>query len=222
MNNESIYAQGTGMVKMKPGAKEERINFTGKTLELMECLTEAGALTKSATAMALRCSRQKVGEAGKSLWRSGAINAYNVFSQDISGVNTRFQLWTARNCQPPADAKEACRLAALGLFYGHAKIEMPGFGWRLLRRSGRPVMAEVGFTNKYGEMVKWLIDAPRMGDVSAPEADLIIYPTLEDAEQKTPVGKRYTWDLAVMNARPDELRNAVKLKKIPETRGAVQ
>ncbi len=213
MNNGSIYAQGMGMVKMKPGAKEERINFKGKTLELMECLTEAGALTKSAAATALRCSRHKVGKAGKALWRSGAINAYNVFSRDVSGVTTQFQLWTARSGQPPADAKEACHLAILGLFYSHAKIEMPGFGWRLIRRSGRPVMAEVSFTNKDGEMVKWLIDAPRRGDVPAPEADLIICPTLEDAEQKTPAGKRYAWDLAIMSARPDELRNAVKLKR---------
>ncbi len=156
------------MVKIKPGASEVRINFQGKTLELMGCLTEAGALTKSAAAMALRCSRHKVGKAGKALWRSGAINTYNVFSQDISGVNTQFQLWTAKSCQPPADAQEACRLAMLGLFYGHAKIEMPGFGWRLLRRSGRPVMAEVSFTNKEGEMVKWLIDAPRSARCSRP------------------------------------------------------
>ena len=222
MSNGSIYAQGMGMVKMKPGVKEERISFTGRTLELMECLAEAGALTKSAAAMALRCSRQKVGEAGNTLWRSGAINAYNVFSLDVSGVTAQFQLWIARGCRPPADAQEVCRLAALGLFYGHAKIEMSGFGWRLIRRPGRPVMAEVSFTSKDGGTVKWLIDAPRMGDAPAPEADLFFYPTLEDAEQKTPVGKRYTWDLAVMNARPDELRNAVKLKKIPETRGAVQ
>ncbi len=222
MSNGSIYAQGVGMVKMKPGAREERISFTGKALELMECLTEAEALTKSAAAIALRCSRQKVGKAGKALWRSGVINAYNVFTQDISGVNTRFQLWTAKSCRPPADAQEACRLSMLGLFYGHAKIEMSGFGWRLIRRPGRPVMADVSFTNKEGGTAKWLIDAPRMGDAPAPEADLFFYPTLEDAEQKTPVGKRYTWDLAVMNARPDELRNAVKLKKIPETRGAVQ
>ena len=111
MINGSIYAQGTGMVKMKSGAMEEGINFTGRTLELMECLAEAGALTKSAAAMALRCSRHKVGKAGNTLWRSGAINAYNVFSLDVSGVTAQFQLWIARAASPlPTPKKCAASL----------------------------------------------------------------------------------------------------------------
>jgi hypothetical protein len=83
-------------------------------------------------------------------------------------------------------------------------------------------MAEVRFDAKDGNVVKWAIDAPRMGEEPVLEADLLIYPTREDAEQKTPAGKRYTWDLAVIAARPDELRNAVKLKRMPEMKGAVR
>ena len=69
-------------------------------------------------------------------------------------------------------------------------------------------------------LTKWVIDVPRMGEEPAPEADLFIYPTREDAEQKTPAGKRYTWDLAVIAARPDELRNAVKLKEDARDEGS--
>ena len=90
----------------------------------------------------------------------------------------------------------------------------------MLRRPSRPALAEVRLDGKDGNVIRWVIDAPRMGEEPEPEADLLIYPTREDAEQKTPAGKRYTWDLAVIAARPDELRNVVKLKKMPEMKGA--
>jgi hypothetical protein len=210
---DSIFADGVSMVKARASFLEEACDFTGRASGLMERMVEAGALTQTAAAAALGCGRHEAGGAAKSLWFSGMIDRYNVFSRSVRGLNALFQLWVVKGCPPPADAREACRMAVLGLFYGHAKIEMPGFGWRLLCRKGRPVMAEVSFTNKDGEPVKWLLDAPRMGEEPALEADIAIFPTLEDAEQKTPAGKRYTWDLAVMSARPDELRNVVRLRK---------
>ena len=215
LKENSFYARGVYLVKMKAGVMEEGRDFTGKAAELMECMVDAGALTQTAAALALRCNRQEAGRAAKSLWFAGMMDIYNVLSQNASSTtNAQFQLWVIKGCQAPADAREACRLAILGLFYGHAKIEMPGFGWRLVRRHGWPVMAEVGFANKDGEVVKWLVDAPRMDEEPVPEADLVIYHDPEDADQKTPAGKRYVWDLAVVGARPDELRKAVKLKKI--------
>ncbi len=222
MSNDSFYAQGVGVIKMKAGTMDNKRSFTGKTLELLECMMQAGALTKSAAATALRCGRHEAGNVGKTLWYSGMIDIYRVYSRDTSGNNVQFHLWVAKDCQPPANATEACRLALLGIFFGHAKIEMPGFGWRLLRRPSRPAMAEVRLDGKDGNVIRWAIDAPRMREDPVPEADLLIYPTREDAEQKTPAGKRYTWDLAVIDARPDELRNAVKLKKMPEMKGAVR
>jgi hypothetical protein len=83
-------------------------------------------------------------------------------------------------------------------------------------------MAKVRLDGNDGNVTRWVIDAPRIGEEPAPEADLLIYPTREEAEQKTPAGKRYTWDLAVIAARPNELRNAVKLKRMPEMKGAVR
>ena len=209
----SIFADGVSMVKARASFAEEAYDDMGRASELMERTVEACALTRTAAAAALGCGRHEAGGAIKNLWLSGMIDRYNVVSRDVNGSHAQFRLWVARGCQPPADAREACRLAVISLFYGHAKIEMPGFGWRLLRRKGRPALAEVSFVNQDGESVKWLIDAPRMGEEPVPEADIAIFPTLEDAERKTPAGKRYAWDLAVMSARPDELRNVVKLKK---------
>jgi hypothetical protein len=210
----SIFAGAVSMMKVKASFVEEAYDFTGRAAELMERMAETGALTQTAAATALRCNRQAAGGAAKSLWFAGMLDIYNVFSRTVHGTNAQFQLWVARGCRPPADAKEACRLAILGLFYAHARLEMPGFGWRLLHHKGRPPMAEVSFASRDGEVVKWMVDAPRLGEDPATEADIYIYPTPEDAEQKTPAGKRYTWDLAVMGARPDELRKNVRLKKI--------
>ncbi len=211
--SDSIYARGVCMVKMKPSAMEKGRELTGKVLDLLECLKEAGALNQTAAATAMRRNRQAAGQAANSLWRAGMIDIYNVLSRDVNGFNAQFQLCVAKGGQPPADAGEACRLAILSLFYGHAKIEMPGFGWRLIHRSGRPVLAEVSFDGKDGAALRWLIDTPRQNEDPVPDADIFIYPTHEDALQKTPAGKRYTWDLAVVGARPDEFRYAVKLKK---------
>jgi hypothetical protein len=201
------------MIEVRESVMEEAHSLTVKATDLMECMLEAEALTKSAAAMALRCGRHEVGKAAKNLWSAWMIDIYKVFSRSVTGTNAQFQLWVAKGCRPPADAREACRLAVLGMFYGRAKIEMPGFGWRLVRPHGLPVMAEVTFANKNGRAIKWVVDAPRLGDAPAPEADLFIYPALGEAEQKTPPGKWYTWDLSILGARPYELRGAVKLKK---------
>lgn len=209
----SIFAEGLGLIKARASFVEEAHDFTGKASEVMEIMMEAEAMTQTAAAVGLACNRQKAGGAAKSLWLSGMLDIYNVFSRDVNGVNAQFQLWVAKGCKPPADAREACRLAVLGLFYAHAKIEMPGFGWRLKRGPARPVMAEVAFAHRSGEAVKWLVDAPRVGEDPSPDADIAIFPSAEEAERKTSVGKRYTWDLAVVHAQPDELRRAVILKK---------
>jgi hypothetical protein len=128
MSNDSFYAQGVGMIKMKANAIRNGHGFTGKTLGLLECMTQAGALIKSAATTALRCGRHEASNAGKALWHSGMIDIYNVYSRDVSMNNAQFHLWVAHGCPSPGDATEACRLAVLGIFFGHAKIEMPGFG----------------------------------------------------------------------------------------------
>ena len=211
---DSRFANGIWMDRLQRGRVEQAYGCTGKGPELAECLREAGAMTLTAAAAALGCGRLEAGGAAKSLWSSGMLEIFRVFSKDRYGVSAQFQLWLVKGSQPPVDAREGCRLAALALFYGHARSEMPGFGWRLTRGPRQPVMAEVTFRNAEDETVRWLVDVPRRGQEPWPEADLFIFPTRGEAQRQTPVGKRYTWDLGVINARPDELREAVKLKKI--------
>ncbi len=97
--NGSIYARRVCMVKMKPSAMEGGRDLTGKVLDLLECLKEAGALNQTAAAIAMRHNRQSAGRAAKSLWRSGMIDIYNVLSRDVNGFNAQFQLWVARGCR---------------------------------------------------------------------------------------------------------------------------
>jgi hypothetical protein len=97
--NGSIYARGVCMVKMKPSAMERGRDLTGKVLDLLECLKEAGALNQTAAATAMRRNRQSAGRAAKSLWRSGMIDIYNVLSRDVNGFNAQFQLWVAGGCR---------------------------------------------------------------------------------------------------------------------------
>ena len=92
MSNDSFYAQGVGVIKMKAGAIDNKRSFTGKTLELLECMMQAGALTKSAAATALRCGRHEADNAGKPLWYSDMIDIYNVYSRDMNMNNTQFHL----------------------------------------------------------------------------------------------------------------------------------
>ncbi|MDA8336344.1 MAG: hypothetical protein M0Z41_15380 [Peptococcaceae bacterium] len=208
-DKDSRFANGIWPARMRSGRMEPSSDCPGKGPELLECLREAGAMTRTAAAAAPCCGRYEVGTVAKSLWRAGMLEMFSVFSRDRYGVGARFELWLVGGAKPPAGAREACRLAALALFYGHAGTEMPGFGWKLTRIPRRPVMAEVTFRNAH-EPVRWLVDAPRRGEAPRPEADLFIFPTRGEAERKTPAGKRYTWDLAVINARPDQLREAVK------------
>jgi hypothetical protein len=140
---DSRFANGIGLVRLRSDRLVPAYNCPGKGPTLLECLMEAGAMTR--TAAALRYGRYEAGIVAKSLWRTGMLEMFSVFSRDRYGVGARFELWLPRGSPLPADAREACRLAALALFYGHASADMPGFGWQLTRSSRRPVIAEVAF-----------------------------------------------------------------------------
>jgi hypothetical protein len=124
-----------------------------------------------------------------------------------------FKLWVAGRQWLPATAQDACRMAILALFYALARREVPEFGWRILRNSQHPPMAEMTFKGKAG-CERWVIDAPRRGENPAPRADLYIFPTRDDALALTPEGKRYTNDLAVLSCRRGELRVVYEKKRV--------
>ncbi|MDQ0286383.1 hypothetical protein J2Z49_001497 [Desulfofundulus luciae] len=200
------YARGIsiGAAQYKRGDGES-IDFTGRAFDLLACLTEAQALTTGAAATALGCSRQTAGTAFNSLWWAGMARWVNVFAE-IGQFKGQFRLWLPADARPPKDAQEACRLAALGLFYALAKKEVPGFKWRVVRNGRGGAVAEMEFTGTSGAE-KWVIDAPRRGEDPLPHADVCIFPTLREGKDLAPAGKMYTADEVLIE--PGELRHKI-------------
>ncbi|SHI88737.1 hypothetical protein [Desulfofundulus thermosubterraneus] len=204
------YAKGLalGAAQCKRGDGES-IDFTGRAFDLLACLTEAQALTTSAAASALSCHRKVAGSAFTSLWWAGMVCWVGVFAE-MGQHKGQFRLWYPADGRPPKNAQEACRLAALGLFYALAKNEVPGFKWQVLRNGKGGVTAEMQLVTRAGIAEKWVIDAPRRGEDAFPHADVYIFPTLQEGEDLTPPGKRYTADELLLI--PGELREKIFLK----------
>ncbi|MQL52769.1 hypothetical protein GFC01_10945 [Desulfofundulus thermobenzoicus] len=129
----------------------------------------------------------------------------NVFAE-IGEYKGQFRLWYPADARPPKDAQEACRLAALGLFYALAKNEVPGFKWRVTRNGKNGVTAEMLFTVS-NNISRWVIDAPRRDENPIPGADVYIFPTIGEGKTLTPVGKMYTADELLFT--PGELRRKI-------------
>ncbi|OAT83489.1 hypothetical protein A6M21_08115 [Desulfotomaculum copahuensis] len=187
------------------GGDSESIDYTGRAYELMEMLAEAMALTTGAAATVLDCSRQTAGTAFNSLWWAGMVRWVNIFAE-MGEYKGQFRLWYPADVRPPKEAQEACRLAALGLFYALAKNEVPGFKWRVLRNGKSGVTAEMQFTIS-GNSTRWIIDAPRRDEKPVPGADVYIFPTTEEGKTLTPAGKAYTADELLFT--PGELRRKI-------------
>ncbi|NHM26992.1 MULTISPECIES: hypothetical protein [Desulfofundulus] len=200
------YAKGIalGMPQYKRGDNES-IDYTGRAFELMEMLAEATAMTTGAAATALSCHRKVAGSAFNSLWWAGMVRWVNVFAE-IGQFKGQFRLWLPADGRPPKDAQEACRLAALGLFYALARNEVPGFKWQVVRNGKSVVMAEMRFTVA-DNATQWIIDAPRREENPVPNADVYIFPTLREGKILTPPGKMYTADELLF--APGELRRKI-------------
>ncbi|BCV20403.1 hypothetical protein [Moorella sp. Hama-1] len=205
------YARGItmGAAQYRQGDCES-LDFTGRASELIMCLSEALALTTGAAAIALSCHRKVAGSAMNSLWWSGMVRWVNVFAE-MGQYQGQFRLWYRADARPPRDAQEACRLAALGLFYALAKKEVPGFKWQVMRNGKNGILAEMQFDSNSGAN-KWLIDAPRRDENPHPQADVYIFPTLLEGETLTPAGKMYTADELLFE--PGELRRKI-FRKTP-------
>ncbi|HHW42609.1 MAG TPA: hypothetical protein GXX25_02160 [Desulfotomaculum sp.] len=206
MSKNVNYAKGISMgAAQYRGGDSESIDYTVRAFELMEMLSEATALTTGAAATALGCSRQTAGTAFNSLWWAGMARWVNVFAE-IGQFKGQFRLWYPADVRPPKDAQEACRLAALGLFYALAKNEVPGFKWRVIRNGKHGVTAEMQFIVS-DNITQWVIDAPRREENPITDADVYIFPTTHEGKTLTPVGKMYTADELLFT--PGELRRKI-------------
>ncbi|WP_066638380.1 MarR family transcriptional regulator [Desulfolucanica intricata] len=191
---DSIFAKGTGMIAVKTPINKKVGNLGRKAFTILEYLSEAEALTTSALSNLMGYYRYDVKGALKSLVSTGLVREIEVATS--LGI---FKLWVKSDIKLPQNAQEACRLAALGLFYAWAKKEVPNFEWSLLKIKKKPVMAEMTFLPK-GQMnrIKWLIDVPRRGEKPHPNANIFIFPTLAEGKSLAPQGKRFTCDLLLM------------------------
>lgn len=192
--NDSIFAAGLSMAVSKMPVEIESRDFTGRAFEVLQYLSEADALTTSAVSILLNKYRNTSGQSLTCLWHACLVRWVTVAT--TLGI---FKLWVTADAKPPRNAMEACRMAVLGLYYSRAKKEVPGFEWRLLRSHQKPVQAEMLLTPRgQTEKVKMIIDVPRRGEKPDPDANLYIFPTMDEAKKLVPNGKSFTTDLHLL------------------------
>lgn len=202
---DSVFAVGTSMVLSRMPVEIESRDFTGRAFEVLQYLSEADALTTSAVSNLLNCNRGTSGRSLTCLWHACLARWATVATN--MGI---FKLWMTADAKPPRDATEACKMAVLGLYYSHAKKEVPGFEWRLVRNHKKPVYAEMLFTPKgQSEKLKMVIDAPRRGEKPDPDANLYILPTVDEAKKLVPKGKRFTTDLHLLKKNDQALSQII-------------
>ena len=156
-------------------------------------------LTTTTAAMLLNSSRMVAQKLLLKLWKAHLIKCIEVVTS--SAPERVLKIWVSSDKLLPRSPNEACRLAALSVFYGRAKSNLPGFTWELKRRNKSKKRYAIMTYLQPGEKKKstLLIDAPRRGEEPNLEADIIIFPTVEEAKALTPVGKRYTADYILLN-----------------------
>lgn len=204
---DSIFADGKSIFISRTPAEIESRDFNGKAMEIMSLLSEAEAVTITALSIAAGYNRQLVQKSLTSLWHAGLARWVAVAT--AMGI---FKLWLCADTRPPKTPDEACRMAVLGMYFALARKEVPGFEWRLIRGKRAAAHAEMSLIMKANEEKgKVLIDAPRRGDKMLDGADIYIFPTHEEAAM-TPVGKRYTTDLAIL-INGESLKQKILLKE---------
>ena len=213
---DSFYARGVYLDKMKASAMEERGDCAGKAVALIECLAEAGALTQTAAAVALRRNRQEMGAAAKGLWLAGVVDIYSVFSQNAHrhcqcaipalGGQRLPASCRCRGCMPTGGPGTVLRPRQTG----NARVRLAagppprpaGAGGSQFRQQGRRSDQVAGRRSE-----DWVMILRR-------KRTYLFTRTAKTLNRKRQRGKRYTWDLAVVGARPDELRQRREAEKI--------
>ena len=199
MHKDSAFAVGTGIKFLKFPEETKEIRDNRKCIETMRYFNESELLTTTAAAILLNTSRMVAQKLLSKLWKAHLIKCVEVVTNSVP--ERVFKIWASTDKMLPKSPNEACRLAALSAFYGRAKNNLPGFVWDIKRRNkAKKIYAYMTYLQP-GEKKKstLLIDAPRRGEEPNPEADIIIFPTLEEAKTLTPAGKRYTTDYILLN-----------------------
>lgn len=205
MIKDSAFANGTGMTVLKMPAEIESRDFNGRAFEALQYLSEAENLTVTMIADLLGCNRYIASNSITSLW-----HAHLARCMAVATPMRVFRLWASSDSMIPKNATDACRLAALGLYYSRAKKEASEFGWKIIRNGKKIICAEMTFLPRgKTEKAKMLIEAPRRGEMPGDEADLCIFPTLEEGKKLSPKGKRFTADMILLENKNVELNKLI-------------
>lgn len=195
---DSAFAYGTAVSISRLPVEIISQDFGGRAFEVLQYMEEAEFLILTSITKLLNDSRFIASKSINSLWYAGLVRWINV-----SANNSIFKIYMTVDTRVPKGPNEACRLATLGLFYAYAKKEVPGFGWRLIRSKETPIMAEMSYINRETkELSKMIIDAPRRGEKPHPDAQLIIFPTDDEAKTLmagTKQSKQITSDLRLLD-----------------------
>lgn len=202
MSRDSAFALGTAVKYLKYPVEIRNIEYNNKVYETLKFLKEAEYLPVSTIALLLGCSRGIAQKLLAKMWKARLVKCIEVTT--YSTPSMMFKLWVNSLSTLPQNANEACRLAMLGAFYARTKKELSGFEWNLAKtkrgKAKKYVCAEMAYlSGTKNEKTMFIVDAPRRGENINPEADIYIFPTIEEASTLTPSGKRYTTDILLMN-----------------------
>lgn len=203
MYKDSAFAIGTGIRKLLYPSEINELEGNNKNLVMIKYFSEAEYLTTTSIATLMDTSRMKVQKHLRDMWKTRVVKCVEVLAN--TKLERVFKLWMPSTTALPKNAMEACRLAALGAFYGRAKNILMDLEWGIVRSKDKKTLTAemVYLSGGEKEKTRLVIDAPRRGEKPNSDADIFIFPSVEEAKTFTPVGKRYTADVMLLNRNID-------------------
>ncbi|WP_027364876.1 hypothetical protein [Desulfotruncus alcoholivorax] len=176
-------------------ARGKILSLSSRALAVLELLRESrAALTTTMLAGYFRCKKSSLQKNMYALQRAGL--AYRL---DCLKDGHYVRVWLASTVPVPGPV-EAARLAALGVLFLRLRREYAGMIWEML--PGQVARMIINNTR--------LVDPVRRGEKPFEKADLLLFPTLDEARQLTPEGKLYTADTLLISNNKQIIFKQVK------------
>lgn len=200
---DSAFALGIGLRRLMYPSEIKDFDSSNTKFRMVKYFSEAEYLTTTAIASLMDASRMKIQKHLRDMWKTRLIKCVEVLTKTYP--ERAFKLWMPSASALPKNAMEACRLAAFGAFYSRAKNILADLEWGVTRSKDRKSLTAemVYLPNGAKEKTRLVIDAPRRGEKPNADADIYIYPSVEEAIIFTPTGKRYTADIMLLNRNID-------------------